>query len=480
MATRRRDIPASGEADRLSVEAAHHYARIYAAARAGCIGELRRAGCDEEEAQEIFAATLERIMRRRDPVGEGFGPAQTVTLLKQACVQKLIDERRHRDVLRVVPLIEEIAGSDRTSQSPTEAAEDREAAAIGREAISALPERDRQLFLQRHRLGLSPEEIMRRNPGLSRRTYRKVIQRANARALAAFEKIGAGERCAELRGEELRRYVAGEASGAELRTIRAHLRHCRACGLEVARMRGHLHEVAGGLAVHLADGQTGGHPFGDLPARLLEVAGHGGDALVGATRVARERLRDLAIRAVTTLPGSGGESAAGQIAGISGAKVASICAAGAISAGCLAAGVVPGVGGLELAGQQRAPRHSVPTKRVAPPPERSSPAEASPSSGSSATQRSPKRTSSTGRTGRNARAARSSSPETRSTSPTISGRQTGTEFGAEAAGVGVPAPTYSSGSSGSSAASSGERTASGSDGGGSGTSGSKSEPEFGL
>jgi DNA-directed RNA polymerase specialized sigma24 family protein len=471
MASRQQDIPPNGGERKLSVETAYHYARIYAAARAGCLAELRREGCGEEEAEEIFSATLERIMRKRDPVGEGFGSAQTVALLKRACAQKLIDERRHRDVLPIVRLVEVIARSDPTSESPAEAAEAHEAVAVGREAISSLPERDRRLFLQRHRLELSPEEILRRNPGLSQRTYRKVMQRANARVIAVSEKIGSGERCAELRDGQLRRYVTEEASEAEVRAIRAHLHHCRACGLEVARMRGYLHEVASGFAALLTDGKARGHLVGDLPARLLEVAGHGGDALVGATRAARERLRDLAIRVATTLPGSGGESAAGQIAGISGAKAASICAAGAITVSCLAAGVVPGVGGLELAGKGRAPRQQEPARSEKPATAPRSSAEAPALSGSSAPSQSSTETSSTGQ---GKRAARSSTSEARSTRPTISGQQTGTEFGVESAGTGVPAPVYSSGSSG---ASSGGGTASGT---GSSGSGSKSQPEFGL
>jgi DNA-directed RNA polymerase specialized sigma24 family protein len=470
--------PTKDASGRLSVELAHYYARIYAAAKAGCIAELRYGGCNEEEAEELFAATLEQIMAKRDPPGEGFAPAQTVALLKQACRQRLIDERRHRGVVQVVPLAAARARTDRTRESPAEAAEDRDAVAIGREAISSLPKRHRQLFLQRHRLGLSPEEILRRNPGLSQRTYRRIMQRANAGALAAFEQISSGERCAEMRGGQLRRYITEEASEAELRAIQAHLLHCRACGLEVARMRGHLHEVATGLAALLTDGKAHGHLVGDLPARLLEVAGHGGEALAGATRVIRERLREAAIRVATASPGPGGEGAAGQISGISGAKVASVCAAGAISAGCLAAGVVPGVGGLELAGQQRATRHSESVKRVASPPQQRLPAEASPSSDSSAApQQNPKRTSSTGGKGGSTRAAHPSSSEARSTRPTISGQQTGTEFGAEAAGTGVPAPTLSSGSSGTS---SGGGSASGSGSTGSSGSESNSKPEFGL
>lgn len=245
-------------------------------------------------------------------------------------------------------------------------------------------------------------------------------------------------------------------------------------------MRGHLHEVATGLAALLTDGQVRGGSLGDLPARLLDVAGHSGETLAGATRAARERLRDLAIRAATALPGSGGESAAGQIAGISGAKAASICAAGAITAGCLAAGVVPGVGGLEVASPKQSPRPPASTRSGESPPVLHSLADGSPFSGSSASRQSSTRTSSEGRTERRTRAARSSSSAARSARPTISGRQTGTEFGAEAAGVGVPAPTFSSGSSGSSGTSSGEGAASRSGSDGSNSGESKSEPEFGL
>jgi DNA-directed RNA polymerase specialized sigma24 family protein len=457
MASRPRDR-VGGASNGLSIEAAHHYARIYAAARAGCLNELRRAGCSEEEAEDIFAATLERVMRKRDPVGEGFGQAQTVALLKQACRQKLIDERRHRDVLRIVPLNEALSHCDPTSQGAPEAVEAREAVAIGREAIASLSERDRRIFLQRHHLGLSPEEILRRNPGLSPRTYRKVMQRANARALASFEAIGSGARCEEMRREQLRRYVTEQASDAERRTVGAHLRHCRACGVEVARMRGRLHEIASGLALSLVEVQASSDRFADLPARMLDAVVSGGEGLIGASRAFRERLRELAIRMTGGLPGSAGEGAVGQVAGISAAKVASVCAAGALTASCLAAGVVPGVGGLELDRHSRSARSqgppvkpSAPVERAARTPARSSTSPSPPGEESSTPAR-------------RKRVARSipQAPEASSARPTISGVQTGTELGEEAAGAGVPAPTFSSGAAGG------------------GRSQSAGKPEFGL
>lgn len=450
----------------LSVEAAHHYARVYGAARAGCLGELCRAGCSEEEAEDIFAATLERIMGKRDPPGEGYGQAQTVALLKKACRQRLIDERRRHDVLRIVPLSEALARCDPTSQSTEESAEAREAVAIGSEAISSLPERDRRIFLQRHRLGLSPEEILRRNPGLSRRTYRKVMQRANARALAAFEEIRSGARCAEMRSAQLRRYVAEETSETERRTIRAHLGHCRSCGIEVARMRDRLHEIASGLVVLLAQE---GSRADDLSARLVAGAGHGGEVLIAVTRAARERLRELAIRATGSLPGSGGESAVGQIAGISAAKAVSVCVAGALTASC----VLVGIGGFEAPAPKREDRGAESTRSIERP---SAPGVPHPRPPSAPTSGSTGRATTGGlKEGRDRskRIARSTPPvpETSSARPTISGRQTGTEYGAEAAGAGVPAPTYSSGASGADSSSTG-----GSAGGGR----SAGEREFGF
>jgi RNA polymerase sigma factor (sigma-70 family) len=486
MASRPHEGPASAEDGRLSVETAHYYARIYGPARAGCLGELRRAGCSEEEAEDIFAATFERIMRKRDPAREGFGPAQTVALLKKACRQKLIDERRHRGVLQIVPLGDASNRPDRTSEDPAEAAAEREAASIAREAISSLPERDRALFFQRHQLGLSPEEIMRRNPGLSRRTYRKIIQRANARALEAFEEIGSGARCAEMRREQLRRYVAEEAREEEIRLIGAHLRRCRGCRLEVARLRGHLHELATGLAALLTLGHARGGLLGDVPARLLDAAGRGGEALAGATQAARERLRELVLRAALS-SSSGGESAAGQLTGIAGTKVASVCVTGAITASCLAAGVVPGVGGLGLAGSQQGHRgSSESTGRTEPAMSRSlssqlkTPAIAG--AGASEPRSEKAAASDEGRSTHQDRKKRRYSPEAKadySSRPTISGRQVGTELGAEATGTARPVPSL--GASGEAGTSTGQGEVSPSRGSdGSRDGGLAAAAEFGL
>jgi RNA polymerase sigma factor (sigma-70 family) len=453
----------AAEDGRLSVEAAQFYARVYGAARAGCMNELRRAGCEEEEAEDVFAATFERIMRKFDPVDQAFLPAQMVALLKNACRQKLIDERRHQGVVRMVPLGDASAESDGASESPAEAVEEREAVAMGREAISSLPERDRIIFFQRHQLDLTPEEILRQNPGLSRRSYRKILQRANARALKAFEEIDSGARCAEMRREHLRRYVAAQASEKERQAVEAHLRHCRACRLGAARMRSYLHDVAAPLAALLAGEHARGGFLADRTARLLDSIGQGAQALGEATRAARERLRELALRGATAFPGSGGESAAGQVVGVSGMKAISVCAAGAIAASCLVAGALPGVSGLELLEQRghrdfrKPPSASSVASQVLSPP-----AEASPAPSLSPPQRSSRKASAAGGVRekdvpRRARVthSRPEAPSESSATPTVSGRQTGVEFGGEAEGAGAPVPSVTPDSSSGESASSG-------------------------
>jgi DNA-directed RNA polymerase specialized sigma24 family protein len=480
MASRRRRGSATAAGDRLSVEAAHYYARIYGSARAGCLAELRRAGCSEEDAEDIFATTLERIMRKFDPA---YAPAQTIALLKRACREKLIDERRHQGVLKLVPL--EGAGKRvaEATEGPAEAAEEREAVLMGREAIASLPERDRALFLQRHRLGLTPEEILRRNPGLSRRTYRKVMQRANARALRGFGEIGSGARCAEMRGGRLRRYVAEEAADGELAEIEAHLRHCRSCRLAAARMRGHLHDVAAGVAVILAGGRAHQHALAGWVARLLEAGSRSGDGVRATTRAVRERVGDLMLRAATSLPGSGGEGAAGQLVGVSAAKVASVCAAGALAAGCLAAGVVTGIGAAELTSH---PRHRAPPGSFTSPP-RSSPSEAVAVPNATVPGQPSSTTLGAGRGSSNEEHKKTkehspSEPHTEaSAKPTISSRQTGAEFGAEAEGTGIPiSPPVTESSGKGSVPVTGTEVGSSRSAGGSTRGGSDASSEFGL
>ncbi len=327
----------------LSAEASAFYSQVYGPARKGCLNELRRAGCSEEEAEELFAATFEHVMGTVDPIARSFAVPQMVNFVKRSAWRALIDERRRRGGRIEVELGAVESLSDASAESPEEVAEEREAVAMGREALQMLPERDRLIFRQRHEMDLSPEEILERTPGLSLRTYRKIIQRANGRVLAAFTKIEGGERCEEMKSSLLRRYVAEACGEAEQAAVEVHLAHCRLCQIAHARMRGQLLDVASGFVVTAAAASDSVRAHASWIAEGSARILHAGQGLIEGTKAARERLREQALRAATSVPGSGGDAAAGQLIGASTVKVAAGCVAGAAAttAACVALGVSP-------------------------------------------------------------------------------------------------------------------------------------------
>jgi DNA-directed RNA polymerase specialized sigma24 family protein/anti-sigma factor RsiW len=480
---RRRKAPAAGRT--LSVAEAQFYARVYDPARKGSLAELRRRGCDEQEAEDLFAAAYAAVMESVDPIERRFDAPQMVQLVKRACWRRLVDERR-RLVLREEPGAKpRPLRRESPVESPPELAEEREAVAIGREALATLSGRDRLIFLRRQLLGMLPEEILAETPGLSRRTYRKVIQRANARVREAFERIEAGERCAEIEGGLLHRYVLGESPPAERRAVEAHLAHCGACRQARARMRGHLIDVASG--VMLASSLGAGHPGSGVPhVHLLELASQGAQALGEASRAARERLREALLRLAGALPGPGTDAGVSQALGASSWRIASACTTAVAAGACVAAGVVPGIGGVDLSGHQRQHGHTAaPVKQAraesaAPATatsEYAAPAQTTPGSEEASSGSSAKHTATA------KREASSSSGGRAATATPASGRQVGTEFGFES---GQPAP--SSGTSGSSSGSSQGASLSGaseakhesSGSGGSSTRTSQASAEFGL
>ncbi|MBS1861876.1 MAG: sigma-70 family RNA polymerase sigma factor [Actinobacteria bacterium] len=360
--------------DGFSAEASAFYTQVYGPARKGCLNELRKAGCSEEEAEELFAASFENIMRTVDPIARSFAVPQMVNFVKRAAWRAMIDERRRLGRRIEVELGTVQSITDAGAESPDEAAEEREAVAMGREALQMLPERDRLIFCLRHEMDLSPEEILERTPGLSLRTYRKIIQRANSRVLSAFARIEAGERCEEMESGLLRRYVSEACGEAEQAAVEVHLAHCRRCQVAHARLRGHLLDVACGLAI-TATASAGVRAHADrivdAMARILDA----GQGLVAGTKAIRDRLREQALRAATSVPGSGGDAAAGQVIGASAVKVAAGCVAGAAAttAACVALGVSPlaVVGVTHEAPAPRPPERKAerrPTRRVVTPP----------------------------------------------------------------------------------------------------------------
>ena len=472
----RASTEAGGE--QLSVEAARFYAQVYEPARAGCLNELRRAGCGEAEAEDLFMASFERVMRKVDPIARHFAPAQMVNLMKTACKRRLIDERRHQRVITQVDLAEVSSLSDDGTESPEEVAEVREEVAIGREVLLSLPERDRLVFRQRYQMGLSPREIQRNLPGLDPRRYRKIIERANACVLEALEQIDGGARCRQMERVLLHRYVAGLASAQESEVVQAHLEHCRACQQAHARMRGYLHDVASSLAVAAAASAGGLSLASETLARFTDALSHGGNAALEATRAVRERGREALLRLTSALGGSGGDATFGQAVGVSGVKIASVCAAGAAAATCLAAGVVPGLGGVGLLGHGERQQRPPSARRAAPPaiehgPLDSLPAPAPASPGTSSSEPTRKQAK---RGSRSAGSTAASSRPFSASRARVSGRQTGTEFGPESSAARPPStstPAPSSPSSGGGGGSSPKRSGSGSGSGG-------GSSEFGL
>ncbi len=474
---RRRPAP-PGER-RLSLAEAQFYARVYDPARKGSLAELRRRGCDEHEAEELFAAAYAKVMEAVDPIEREFSAPQMVRFVKRACWRRLVDERR-----RLAQRAESAAGPPRLrpespAEPPSELAEEREAVAIGREALAMLPERDRLLFTRRHLQGMEPGEIVAQTPGLSLRTYRKVIQRANARVLEAYGRIEAGERCVEMEDDLLRRYAAGEGPASERTAVEAHLTHCRACRQAHARMRDYLIDVASGA---LLVSSLGGGGVRAVPAHLLELASQGAQALGEASRAVRERGREALLRLVGAVSGPSADAGASQALGASSWRIVSACTAGIAAGACVAAGVVPGIGGVGSSVHRHtttpaAKQVDAPAAPQAGAREYAAPVQKRPSSAGANSEAPAKRAAT-------AKHETTSASRKKSSSTTnASGRQVGTEFGPESSQP-VPPSSTSSPSSGTSQGSpvSGAAEAkgggSGSGGGSKGTSSSGSE--FGL
>jgi RNA polymerase sigma factor (sigma-70 family) len=438
---------------KLSVQETRFYAEIYSSARKGSLAELRRKGCSEEEAEEFFSTAFQRVMESVDPIAREFAAPQMVNFVKRAAWRCMIDERRRRGLRPEVELGEVHSLSDKSAESPEEVAEEREAVAIGREALQMLSERDRLIFRQRHQMNLTPEEILQNMPGLSMRTYRKIIQRANTRVLDAYERIEGGERCEEMEEALLRRYVADESPEAERLEVSAHLAHCRSCRQAQARMRGYLFDVASVLVAtsSMASSRRLG-AAADVPARLADLASSGTQGLVDASRILRERIREMLVRTVGGMPGSAGDATVGQALTATSVKVASVCAAGVAAGACVAAGVVPGVGGLGLLSQgdnrpNRPPERPAKTAPVAKRPSLidTLPAAASPDP---PTEESKPKSSRAGREGSRATEVQSATPAARAAPPVASSPSeaeesdsvTGSEFGAESTQPVAPPP----------------------------------------
>lgn len=174
-------------------------------------------------------ATCEHVMRAVDPIARDFDPGQMVNLMKLACRRRLIDDRRHRRILSEVCLDNAGPLADSSTAGPSESVDDRETVDIAVEAIASLPALDRDVFRQRHLEGLTPLEIRLQNPGMTPRSYRRVIERANSTAMEFFDEIESGARCVEMRQRLLPLERRGAATPEVVRLVEIHRQHCRIC-----------------------------------------------------------------------------------------------------------------------------------------------------------------------------------------------------------------------------------------------------------
>jgi DNA-binding CsgD family transcriptional regulator len=159
-----------------------------------------------------------------------------VSYMKKRCESRWIDDKRRQSVIRFNPLSGAETSQAHDTEDPAQLAERSEAIQIFKEAELSLSPRERRIYQLRAK-GLSPNEIRQLTPGLSYRTYRKLIERANKRVKAARSKIESGQRCEELNSQVLREFIAGAGPAMQMEVVKAHLEHCRRCQQRCTRLR---------------------------------------------------------------------------------------------------------------------------------------------------------------------------------------------------------------------------------------------------
>ena len=289
----------------------------------------RRYSICAEDADDAYQRALE-ILLTKAPPGEArelIRWMQTVTKHEALAVRR----SRERQIGSRPPAAWEDESGDwldllpSAGVGPAERAERREAIARSREALKTLkPAELRALTLLAE--GYSYTEIGEIT-GYSRTKINRCLAEGRERFRAFVSRSESGDRCAELR-PLLSAFCDGEASPAEVATLREHLRACAHCR---AAMR--AYRAAPSAAAVLAPA-----PF--------------------ALRSLLERAQEVVAGLQSRLPGRAGgreatalqATAAGGAkgAGMTGlAKVLAICAGTAGgAAACIAGGVIPGPSGL--------------------------------------------------------------------------------------------------------------------------------------
>lgn len=254
--------------------------------------------------------------------------------------------------------------SDAHQPAPEERAVGAEAGSVARDLLSSLPPRRRAVMLLRYGWGLEPKQVCSLVSGLSPRAYRKEITRGVEQMAERLEQVESGEWCSS-REQILRDYVAGVAAEEESRQAAEHLGHCRRCSDFVARLSGGLNELGGaagwaGLSAALGQEKL------SIGERLAAALGRGRDAVTEAGTTAGESATAVASSGGTRGAGAVGAGALAKLAGLGAAGKAAIAClgAGAAATACVAAGVVPGIGGRDGGRTDRDGRERPPIEQV--------------------------------------------------------------------------------------------------------------------
>jgi RNA polymerase sigma factor (sigma-70 family) len=279
----------------------------------------RRYSLDEEDAEDAYQRALEIVLTKApttDP-RELIRWTQTVTKHEALAVRQSRERLLGRSAASRSGF-DPVASIPALSDPPDEQAERRESVARSREALRALkPAQLRALTLLAQ--GYSYAEIGDLT-GFSRTKINRLLAEGRERFRHLSSSSEDGTRCRELR-PLLSAFCDGEASLAEVATVREHLRACAGCRSTMKAYR-----AAPRIAIAL------------FPALPLSRS------LLG-------RLRDLLGGVGLRLPGTGRGGGSGvQMAatggsgglGITGAaKMLGLCAGAVGGAACVAAGVVP-------------------------------------------------------------------------------------------------------------------------------------------
>ena len=306
----------------------------------------------EDEIEDVYAAawaaTLSALRGRAEKMSDEELRAYLLTAVASHARKEL--RRRSRKPSVGFEASHEQAVSDLHLPLPDEAAISAESAGVARDLLVSLPPRRRAVMLLRYGWGLAPREVCALISGLSPRAYRKEVTRGVEQLIERLAQHESGDWCRS-REPLLRDYVAGVANEDERLQVEQHLGHCRACSEFASSLTGHLHDFGSGLAVTSAAALIGGHGFG-LAERLASLLDAGRSTLSGAVERAEATLSTVAASGGARGGGAAGAGlAAKAFAGGGGAKAALAClGTGAAATACVAAGIVPGVPGVDLGG----------------------------------------------------------------------------------------------------------------------------------